>query len=56
VPLGSGVVSEAGGRNSDRSVNADYHKVSSFYEGLELLLGRLAKVGCSILDSLSIEL
>jgi hypothetical protein len=34
---------KAGGRNSARSVNADYH------EGLELLLGRLARIGCSIL-------
>jgi hypothetical protein len=34
---------KAGGRNSERSVNSDYH------EGLELLLGRLAKLRCSIL-------
>jgi hypothetical protein len=34
---------KAGGRNSARSVNADYH------EGLELLLGRLSQLGCSIL-------
>lgn len=34
---------KAGARGSRRSVNADYH------EGLELLLRRLALVGCSIL-------
>lgn len=34
---------KAGGRNSPRSVNADYH------EGLELLLERLAAVGTTIL-------
>ncbi len=34
---------KAGGRTSERSVNSDYH------EGLELLLRRLATLGCSIL-------
>jgi hypothetical protein len=34
---------KAGGRESERAVNSDYH------EGLELLLGRLAKLRCSIL-------
>jgi hypothetical protein len=34
---------KAGGKNSERSVNSDYH------EGLELLLGRLARLRCSIL-------
>lgn len=34
---------KAGRRNAERSVNSDYH------EGLELLLGRLAKLRCSIL-------
>lgn len=34
---------KAGGRGSPRSVNADYH------EGLELLLGRLGSIGCTIL-------
>lgn len=34
---------KAGRRNGERSVNSDYH------EGLELLLGRLAKLRCSIL-------
>jgi hypothetical protein len=34
---------KAGGRNSERAVNSDYH------EGLELLLGRLAELRCSIL-------
>jgi hypothetical protein len=33
---------KAGARGSDRSVNADYH------EGLELVLTRLATLGCSI--------
>jgi hypothetical protein len=34
---------KAGGRDSPRSVNADYH------EALEILLGRLGALGCSIL-------
>lgn len=34
---------KAGRRGGERSVNSDYH------EGLELLLGRLAKLNCSIL-------
>jgi hypothetical protein len=34
---------KAGGRNSERAVNSDYH------EGLELLLRRLAELQCSIL-------
>lgn len=34
---------KAGGRDSPRSINADYH------EGLELLLERLSLLGCTIL-------
>jgi hypothetical protein len=34
---------KAGGKNSERAVNADYH------EGLELLLARLATLRCSVL-------